>query len=383
MSTPNNQSVNEAPVARRSSVGFISSVALIGAIVGGLIYYMPNWYGPVIARPTGPVLKTGGTSAVVVILQNLWRSKYRAETGVVVDCDSAGSSKGVEGMTDKTYAIAFTHAALSDKQLDEVKKQGNDVVQIPLLLCGVAPIYNLSELKDKKFEDKPIKFTGEILANIFLGRVTKWDDPSLKAINPDLPLPSKDIKVIHRKDKSGTTLLFTEYLAAVSPEWVAQMGKPADFVKWPVGEAVERSPALASMVNQVDGSISYVDRLFTDFQGIKLDYGAVQNADKTAFVRAEPGKMTAAAEGALADIPENLAFSMANRPGKEAYPISGLIYAVCLKQQAADKRKLSVDFLTWAIHKGEADPKVMSSMGFDRLPDELIKRADKALATIK
>ena len=207
-----------------------------------------------------------------------------------------------------------------------------------------------------------------------------WDDPALKAINPGVALPAKKITVVHREDSSGTTQLFTEYLAAVSPAWKEQVGPAAAQVKWPVGIAAERNPGVAIKINEIDGAIGYVDRLYTSFQDIDLDYGAVQNKDQSAFVLAEPANLTAAAQAILAEIPEDLTFSLVNQAGKDSYPITGVIYAVCADRQSEATRKQIVDFLGWAVHQGQAD---VSRVNFAPLPPELVSRVDNRLKAVK
>jgi phosphate transport system substrate-binding protein len=140
-----------------------------------LIYFSPLFLAKEELVPTYPKLKTGGTSAVAVIVKNRWKTTYREEKNIDVDYDSVGSTKGVGKLLDKDFAIAFTHAPLSDEQRSDARRKGGEIVQIPVLLCGVAPVYNVKELKDKA----PLKLTGEVLADIFLGKITTWDDPAL------------------------------------------------------------------------------------------------------------------------------------------------------------------------------------------------------------
>ena len=279
-------------------------------------------------------------------------------------------------MLDKTYSIAFTHAPVSAELREKARKEGVEIVHIPLLLCGVVPAYHVAELKGKT----PLNFTGEVLADIFLGKIKHWNDPALKAINPGVKLPAKKITVVHREDSSGTTDLFTEYLAAVSPAWKEQVGPAAAEVKWPVGIAVARNPGVAAKIHEIDGAIGYVDRLYTSFQDIVLDYGAVQNKDKSAFVRAEPANLTAAARAILAEIPDDLTFNLIDKPGKDSYPITGVIYAVCSDRQPEASRKQIVDFLRWATHEGQAD---VVKTSFAPLPPELVQRVDRRLDAIK
>jgi phosphate ABC transporter phosphate-binding protein len=370
---------------RRGGVGTRVVILIVfGAVVGSLAYFFaPRLFSspaPQLA-PNYPQLKTGGTSVIFVVTENRWKAKYAKDKNIDIICESAGTTAGVEGMLSKKYTIAFTHAPVSAKLRDEAKKDGCDVVHIPLFLCGVVPAYHLKDVKELKEpkEKTPLNFTGKILADIFLGKIKQWDDPALKAINPDVILPATKITVVHRKESSGTTQLFTEYLAAVSPEWKEQVGPAAAEVKWPVGLEAERNQGVAAKISETDGAIGYIDRLYTAFQDIKLDYGAVQNKDK-AFVRAEPANLTAAAHAILGEIPTDLTFDLIDKPGKDSYPISGVIFAVCCQKQPETSRAQIVDFLHWATHeKGQAD---VAESGFAPLPPELAERVDDRLKAI-
>jgi phosphate transport system substrate-binding protein len=363
------------PAKRKVSGPRLLVIALVGTVLGLLIYFSPNFLIKEEPRPAHPRLVVGGTSAVFVIVENRWKAKYREEKGVQVVYESTGSSPGVKGVVDGTYPIAFTHGPLSRAQRKMARDKGKDLVNLPVLLCGVAPVYNVKALKGKA----PLRLTGELLADIYLGKVRAWNDPALKAVNPGVDLPATAITVVHREDASGTTRIFTEYLNAVSQRWRAQVGPPASEVKWPIGLAAPRNLGVANLVDRTDGAIGYVDRMFTAFEEMVLDYAAVQNGDKTAFVRAEPENMTAAAAG-LAQVPDHLSLSLANRPGKDAYPISAVVYAVCCQTQPEARRQQVVDFLRWAIHQGQP---YAANMTYAPLPPELAAQADRRLETFK
>ncbi|MGO9109960.1 MAG: phosphate ABC transporter substrate-binding protein PstS [Thermoguttaceae bacterium] len=349
---------------------------VVGTAVGMLIYFSPRlFFGTNSPISKGPQLRTGGTSAIFVVAENLWKGKYSKDKGVEIVCESAGTTAGVERMLDRTYTIAFTHAPVSAKLRETARNSGVDIIHIPLLLCGVVPAYHIVELKGKA----PLNFTGKVLAEIFLGKIVQWNDPALKAINPGVDLPARKITVVHREDSSGTTELFTEYLAAVSPAWREKVGPPAAEVKWPLGIAASRNQGVAIRIHEIDGAIGYVDRLYVAFQDIVLDYGAVQNREST-FVRAEPANLTAAVRAIHAQIPEDLTFNLIDKPGKDSYPIAGAIYAVCSDKQSETNRKRIGDFLRWAIHDGQAD---VAKTGFAPLPLELVERVDRRLDAIK
>ncbi len=364
--------------ARYSGMAARLAVMLILGLGAGLvIHFWPN----IVSNYDKPAsatsqLKTGGTLAILVLAENIWKGKYPKEKGVELVFDSVGSTPGTSGMLDGVYSIAFTHAPASADLREKAKAGGREIVHIPLMLCGVAPAYNVSELK----EQKPLNFTGDILAGIFLGKIRNWDDPALEAVNPGVKLPAKKIVVVHRDDSSGTTQIFTEYLSAVSPEWQKEVGPGGQKIKWPTGVGAERNQGIAIAIQSADGAIGYVDRMFVTWQDRTLDYGAVQNHDKNAFLCAEPANMTAALEATLDKVPEDLTFDLTDKPGKDSYPIAGVIYGLCSNIQPEGKKQQVVDFLRWAVHDGQ---KSIAGVSFAPLPAELIPRIDKRLDEIK
>jgi phosphate transport system substrate-binding protein len=375
----NPNQLQAGPAKSRVPVVRIIVIAAIGVALAVLVYYSPAYFAKKEQQTDHPRLQLGGTSTIFVIVENRWKGKYRDEKGVEIAYDSTGSNTGVTRMIDGTYTIAFTHGPLSPEQIQKARQKGGDVVQIPVLLCGVAPVYNIKELKGKA----PLKLTAELLANIFLGNIKEWSHPAIKEVNPDVELPDTKITVVHREDASGTTQIFAEYLDVASPTWRAWREKAsgnASEIKWPAGVGAARNLGVATLVDKTDGAIGYVDRMFTSYDDMVLDYAAVQNKDKTAFVRAEPENMTAAAASSLADIPDDLSFSLANKSGKDAYPISALIYAVCYKNQPEASRQRIVDFLRWTTHEGQPHA---AKMSYAPLPAELVKRTDQRLETIQ
>jgi phosphate transport system substrate-binding protein len=349
---------------------------LVGVLISAGAYFAPRLFTAEEKKPEYPRLTTGGTSVVSVIVENRWRKQYQNEKGVQLDYESAGSTAGLNRLLDRTYTIAFTHAPMSARQREAARAAGGDVVHVPIVLCAVVPVYNVKELKDKP----PLNFTGAVLADIYLGKITTWDHKAIADLNKGVVLPRTPITVVHRKDSSGTTLLFTDYLAAASREWREKFGTGKSELAWPTGEGQDRNIGVAMRVDGKDGSIGYVDRLWTSLGEITLAYGAVRNRDDTQFIRGEPENMTAAAQGALAEVPDDLTFDLINKPGPEAYPITGVIYAVCYQNQPEQTRKRVVDFLQWATHEGQGYAK---KMDYAPLPAELVRRVDGRLALIR
>jgi phosphate transport system substrate-binding protein len=363
------------PPKSRTSFKRILILVVIGGLLAAAVYASPRFLIKEEPTPSFTNLKTGGTSVVSVLVENRWRPLYLKEKNIKIDYESTGSTAGVDQMMQKQLAIAFTHAPMTPEQRNKAKEAGGEVIHVPIVLCSVVPVYNISQLKGKK----PINFTGEVLGKIFLGTIRTWNDPELKAINRDLDLPATPITVVHREDSSGTTLIFTDYLSKACPQWKEKFPRGAAEIAWPVGIGAKRNLNLAIEVANKDGAIGYVDLLYTHFRELELEYGAIQNADKSAFLRADRENMTAAAQASLADVHDDLTFDPANRPGSKSYPISGVIYAICYRKQPDASRSLVVDFLHWATHEGQ---EFAEKMSYAPLPPELIGRVDQRLKLI-
>jgi phosphate transport system substrate-binding protein len=346
------------------------AIVLVGACVGVFLYFLPGMIAPK-AESRNVQIHLGGTSGAFFMMDQ-WESVYRKEKGIQIDYASTGSTQGVMRMIDKKYAIGFTHAALTEEQKKTAKSKGGDVIYIPVVLCAVVPSYNVKALKDKP----PLNFTGEILGDIFLGKIVKWNDPALKKLNPSAELPDLPIKVVHRADSSGTTMVFAEFLEQANAAWKEKMG-PAQskFKDWPVGVSKDRNQGVALHIAETEGAIGYVDLLYA----VSKTYGAVQNKDKTAFIHAEPENITAAANGLAADIKDDLTFDLINKPGKNSYPISGAVWTVCYQNQPKGN-PMVVDFLTWITHEGQ---KYAKARTYAPLPEEIIARVDQQLKLIK
>lgn len=366
-----------APPSAGTSVPRLLILLALGAVAAAGIYLAPNWLARESPPPISPVLRLGGTSIGVVMVEHGWRKAYLEKTGVQLDYQSVGSTAGAAKLTAGDFAVALTHAPLPDEQEAAARAKGGEVVHVPVLLCGIVPVYNVKELKDKP----PLKLTGEALGDIFLGKITTWDDPALKALNPDLPLPPTKISVVHREDSSGTTQIFTDYLVKASGRWREKFGTPSAKPAWPVGAGAGRNLGVATRVFETEGAIGYVDkqysRLVLPDVNMVLSEAAVQNKDRTAFVRAEPANLTAAA--AAGEMPEDLTIDLTERPGKDSYPIAGVIYAVCYKAQPEERRRAVADFLRWAVRDGQS---FAPALTFASLPPGWVARAEERVKLV-
>lgn len=313
-----------------------------------------------------------GGSTFINPLMTKWAKVYLEKTGVRIDYSSTGSGNGIQQMINRTIDFGCTDAPLNEEQMAKAAGIGGEVVHIPLTLGGVVPAYNLPGI------EKPVRFTGEILAYIYLGRIQKWNDPALQTINPDLALPDLNIAPVYRSDGSGTTYLFTDFLCKVSPEFRQTVGKGTS-VRWPsVGIGHKGNEGVAGHITRTPGALGYVELIYALNQ--KLPYGSVQNREGQ-FVAASMETISEAARNCLIEIPEDLRFSITDPPGSESYPISGAVWAVLyLDQSRSPKGPALVEFLRWAIHDGQ---QYCKDLHYATLPDELVARADRKLDAVK
>jgi phosphate transport system substrate-binding protein len=240
-----------------------------------------------------------------------------------------------------------------------------------MTLGAVVPIYNIPEL-----EGKTIRFSGETLANIFLGTITKWDDAKIKADNPELTMPGKEIIVVHRADGSGTTYIFTDYLSAVSPDWKSKVGN-ATSVNWPTGLGGQGNPGVANEVKQNPYAIGYVELIYALQQ--KLPPGQVKSKDGQ-WVTPTIESTTAAA-ASLTSVPDDLRVSIVNAPGANAYPISGFTWILSyVNMPEKPKATALTRLLYWGIYDGQ---KYCADLGYAPLPPDMVKRAEQKILSVK
>jgi phosphate transport system substrate-binding protein len=299
-----------------------------------------------------------------------WASVYEKEKGPQIDYSSTGSGNGIQQMIAKTIDFGCSDAPLNQEQLDKARQAGGEVIHIPLAMGAVVPIYNLPDL------DKPLRFTGPLLADIYLGKIKKWNDPGLREVNPDLTLPELEISVARRSDGSGTTFIWTDYLTKVSPEWKDKVGVGTT-VNWPVGSGDKGSEGMAGKVARSPGAIGYVELLYARQNNLK--YGAVRNKEGQ-FVSASLEAVTAAAASGLTNIPDDLRYSLTDAPGSDSYPIPGTVWAVLYVNQQPPKGEQLVQFLRWATHEGQQQAR---DLGYAPLPSGLVERLERKLEQVK
>ncbi len=287
--------------------------------------------------------------------------------GINVNYQSVGSGAGINDLLQQIVAFGATDTPMSDTQLATSK--AGPIIHIPVTLGAVAIAYNLPGVTTR------IKLTGPVLAAIFLGTIKSWDDPQIKAVNTGVTLPHLTITVAHRSDGSGTTGIFTHYLAAVSPDWMSKVGA-ATTVNWPVGVGGKGSAGVAAVVQQTKGSIGYVELAYALANNIS--YASVQNANGK-FVDPSLDGAKADAEG-VTTIPADLRFFIVNAPGDAAYPISGFSWAVVYQNQSnADKGQALANLLWWMIHDGQ---QYSTPLNYVPLPATIVTKSEAQIQSM-
>jgi phosphate transport system substrate-binding protein len=313
------------------------------------------------------VALTGAGATFPYPLYSKWIADYAsAHPGIRIDYQSIGSGGGIQQLKAGTVDFGASDAPLSD---EEIKAMPHPVVHIPTVAGAVVVAYNLPGVTG-------LKLSGDLLSDIYLGRITNWNDTRIGALNPGLKLPNMPIAVAHRADGSGTTYIFTNYLAAVSPDWAKKVGAGKS-VNWPVGLGGKGNEGVADLIRQLPGRVGYIELAYA--QQIKLPYALMRNAAGK-FVAATVASTTAAAAGSIAKMQKDVRVSIANAPAPEAYPIAGFTYLL-VYQQLPDpaKGKALQDFITWAITDGQKDA---TPLLYAPLPAEVVKLNETALQKI-
>jgi phosphate transport system substrate-binding protein len=298
-----------------------------------------------------------------------WFDEYhKLHPNVQINYQSIGSGGGIRQLLDKTVDFGASDGPMTDEQLQQA---GFKVLHFPTVLGAAVPSYNIPGVTGE------LKFTPEAIAGIFLGKVTKWNDPAIAGANPGVKLPADDIVVIHRSDGSGTTYIWTDYLSKVSSEWQSKVGKNTS-VNWPVGLGGKGNEGVAGLLKQTPDSIGYVELIYAIQNS--LPYGTVKNSSGE-FIKASLAGVSAAAAGAAKSMPEDFRVSITNPPGKEAYPISSFTWLLIPAQIQDPAKKTAIkDFLTWMLTSGQ---QFCEPLAYAKLPKEVVAKEQKAIALIQ
>jgi phosphate transport system substrate-binding protein len=296
-----------------------------------------------------------------------WFSDYhKLHPDVQINYQSIGSGGGIRQVTAGTVDFGASDGPMTDEQLKQVK---GALLHIPTVLGAVVPAYNISGVSQE------IRFSPAVLAGIFLGQITNWNDKQLAADNPGIKFPDKPIIIIHRSDGSGTSYIFTDYLSKVSPEWKTRVGRNTS-VSWPVGLGAKGNEGVAGMIRQMDGSLGYVELIYA-LQN-KITFGTVKNAAGD-FVKASLDSTTAAA-ASVKNMPADFRVSITNAPGKDAYPIASFTWLLIPEQsKEAAKGKVLNEFLTWMLDQGEARVK---ELNYAPLPQNVAEKVRQKIKQV-
>jgi phosphate transport system substrate-binding protein len=321
-------------------------------------------------------LSGGGATFVDPILQK-WSAEYKATTGVEIDYSKSGSSDGIRKMTERELDFGCSDAPMRKEQVEAARAKGGEVVHVPVIAGGVAVIYNLPDVAD-------LKLSGPVIAGIYLGKITRWNDAAITKLNPGVQLPDTGIVPVYRAEGSGTSNIFTEFLSKTHPEFAQNIGASTS-PKWPeIGTGQKGSDGVANHVKGNVGCIGYAEVSYAKSNGIAV--AGVQNA-KGQFTRPEADAVTAAAEWALTQQQtkepyslHELTYTLTNADSEKAYPICGFSYAVLYKKEPTKKGKALVEFLKWATTEGQ---KFAGELHYAPLPAELGKRVAERLNQVE
>jgi len=323
----------------------------------------------VIALPLAAQTTLNGAGATFPYpIYSKWFSEYhKLHPDIQINYQSIGSGGGIRQVIAGTVDFGASDGPMTDDQLKEANMK---ILHLPTVLGADVPAYNIPGVSAE------LNFTPDVLAGIFLGKITKWNDKALSSVNLGVNLPDKDIVVVHRSDGSGTTYIWTDYLSKVSPDWESQVGKGTS-VKWPIGLGGKGNEGVAGLVRQLPGSIGYIELIYAVQNNIT--YGLVKNSAGN-FVKASLESVTAAA-AAAPKMPPDFRVSITNAPGKDAYPISSFTWLL-IPEQSKDpaKGKILADFLNWMVSDGQ---KMTAALSYASLPETVVTKEKEAIKQVR
>ncbi|HEX3675317.1 MAG TPA: phosphate ABC transporter substrate-binding protein PstS [Rhizomicrobium sp.] len=305
-------------------------------------------------------LNGAGGTAIYPVLQ-VWAQKYQAKTGTAVNYQAIGSGGGIKAIESKTVDFANSDKPLKPEDLDK-----NGLVQFPQVIISIVPVVNLPGIKPGE-----LVVDGKTLADIFLGKITKWNDPALKALNPRVDLPDMAITTVHRADGSGTTFNFTDYLSKMSPEWKDKVGSDTS-VSWPSGLSGKGNAGVAGQVQQVSGTIGYVE--FAYAMQSNMTYMDMTNSEGKRVMPTMGAFQSAAANADFSKV-QDFYLILTNQPGAKSWPITAATYMLMRKDYPASKNHEVLQFLDWALRDGQADSRKLDYVPF---PDGVVKQIERS-----
>jgi phosphate transport system substrate-binding protein len=321
---------------------------------------------PVKGRCPGEAQALSGAGATFpAVIYSKWIDEYNRLTGVQINYQSIGSGGGIKSISDKTVDFGATDGPMTDQQLADAKAP---ILHIPMVMGAVVPTYNIPGVTQQ------LKLTPEALSGIFLGTITKWNDPKITGSNTGVTLPDQAITTVHRSDGSGTTNIFTDYLSKVSADWKSKVGA-GNSVNWPSGVGGKGNEGVAGSVKQQPYSIGYVELIYA-IQN-KLGYATMQNA-KGKFVEANLDSVSKAADGIT--LAPDLRVSITNSENADAYPISGFTWILVYQEMADQPKALALTrYLWWSVTDGQAFAK---ELGYAPIPAAVVTKAEDKIRSI-
>jgi phosphate transport system substrate-binding protein len=318
-------------------------------------------------------LKLNGAGATFpYVIYSKWFDVYHTKTNIEFNYQSIGSGGGIKQVIEGPVDFGASDGPMTAEQLkDAATKQGTDVLHIPTVMGAVVVTYNVPEI------GQGLRLTPDVVASIFMGTVTKWNDPKITGLNSGKNFPDQQIVVAHRSDGSGTSFIFTDYLAKVSKDWETKVGKGTS-VNWPVGLGGKGNEGVTGLVKQAPGAIGYVELAYAVKNN--LPYASIKNKSGV-FVAPTLESVTAAAAGSAKNLPDDLRVSITDADGKNSYPISGFTWLLVYKHMKnKEKGEALVTFLKWAMGEGQSYAK---DLLYAPLPKEVVKRCQVKIGQIQ
>jgi phosphate transport system substrate-binding protein len=339
----------------------ITGIVLAGLVLAGVVL------------AANALTITGAGATFPYPMYSKWFDEYhKKDANIEINYQSIGSGGGIKQVTEGTVDFGASDGPMNDEQLKTFQdKHGFAILHFPTVLGADVPTYNIPGVTAE------LNFTPEAIAGIFLGKITKWNDPAITGANKGVNLPAHDIIVVHRSDGSGTTYIWTDYLSKVSEEWKSKVGKGAS-VNWPVGLGGKGNESVAGLVKQTPDAFGYVELIYAVQN--KIPYGRVKNSSGE-FIKADLASVTAAAAGAAKNMPDDFRVSITDAPGKTAYPISSFTWLLIpAKFSDGAKRDAIKGFIKWMLADGQNYTEALS---YAKLPKEVVTKEIKALDAIQ
>jgi phosphate transport system substrate-binding protein len=341
--------------------------------ITGLLVAMLLLAGAGIVLADNPLSINGAGASFPYPMYSKWFDEYHKKNGnIQINYQSIGSGGGIKQVTEGTVDFGASDGPMNDDQLKAFQdKHGFGILHFPTVLGADVPAYNIPGVSAE------LTFTPDSIAGIFLGKITKWNDPAIAGANAGVKLPANDIVVVHRSDGSGTSYIWTDYLSKVSDDWKNKVGKGTS-VNWPVGLGGKGNEGVTGLIKQTPNSFGYVELIYAIQNS--MPYGKVKNSSGT-IVKADLASVTAAAAGAAKDMPADFRVSITNAPGKNAYPISSFTWLLIPEKFSdASKRDAIKGFVIWMLTDGQNDTEALS---YAKLPKEVVAMEKQALAKVQ